>query len=150
MLENFDLKLTLELRQEIASQEKTIFEIVTMASLLEKEVRTLDDRKLVAGILWKRLENKVPLQVDATVAYITGKKTTKVSKEDTEIDSAYNTYKYLGLPLGPICNPGIESIVASLYPQDSNYWYYLSTPEGETIFSRTLQEHNIAKAKYLK
>ena len=82
--------------------------------------------------------------------YITGKKTIKVSKKETEIDSPYNTYKYLGLPLGPICNPGIESIKAALYPKDNDFWYYLSTPEGATIFSKTLREHNIAKAKYLK
>jgi len=105
---------------------------------------------LVSGILWKRLENNMPLQVDATISYITGKKTTKISKEETQIDSPYNTYKYLGLPLGPICNPGLESIKAALYPEISQYWYYLSTPEGETIFSKTLEEHNVAKAKYLK
>lgn len=150
MLDNFDEKLTQELRDEITNQGKTIFEIVTMASLLEKEVRTLEDKKIVAGVLWKRLKNNMPLQVDATVTYITGKKTTQVSIEETKIDSRYNTYKYRGLPLGPISNPGLESILASIYPESSDYWYYLSTLEGETIFSKTLQEHNIAKAKYLK
>jgi len=150
MLTNFDRKLTNELREEIRTQGKTIFEITTMASLIEKEVRGLDDKEMVSGILWKRLENKVPLQVDATITYITGKKTTQVSKEETEIDSPYNTYKYRELPLGPICNPSIESIKTAIYPKESDYWYYLSTPEGETIFSRTLEEHNIAKAQYLK
>jgi UPF0755 protein len=149
MLANFDKKLTKDLREEIVRQNKTIFEIVTMASLLEKEVRTAEDKKLVAGVLWKRLKNRIPLQVDAAVSYITGKKTVKITKEDTQIDSPYNTYKYLGLPLGPISNPGLESIKASIYPKESRYWYYLSTPEGQTIFSRTLEEHNIAKAKYL-
>ncbi len=150
MLDNFDKKLTKELRQEIKRQEKTIFEIVTIASLLEKEVRTLQDKKLVSGILWKRLKNDIPLQVDATITYITGKRSTKVSKEETQINSPFNTYKYKGLPLGPICNPGLESILAAVYPEDSEYWYYLSTPEGETIFSKTLEEHNIAKAQHLK
>ena len=70
--------------------------------------------------------------------------------EETEIDSPYNTYKYLGLPKGPICNPGLESILAALYPKDSSFWYYLSTPEGETKFSVTLREHNIKKAQYLR
>jgi UPF0755 protein len=125
-------------------------EIIIMASLLEKEVITLEDKQLVSGILWKRLRAGIPLQVDATITYITGKKTTKISKEDTQIDSPYNTYKYYGLPPGPICNPGLESIKAAINPKDSPYWYYLSTPEGKTIFSKTLQEHNIAKAKYLK
>jgi len=150
MLDNFDEKLTQELRDEITNQGKTIFEIVTMASLLEKEVRILEDKKIVAGVLWKRLKNNMPLQVDATIIYITGKKTTQVSIGETKIDSPYNTYKYRGLPLGPISNPGLESILASIYPESSGYWYYLSTLEGETIFSRNLEEHNIAKAKYLK
>jgi len=105
---------------------------------------------VVSGILWKRLKNNIPLQVDATISYITGKKTTEISIEETKIDSLYNTYKYKGLPLGPVCNPGLESIKAAIYPKNSEYWYYLSTPEGETIFSKTLEEHNIAKAKYLK
>jgi len=153
MLENFDKKLTPELREEISRQGKTIFEIVTMASMLEKEVKTSEDKKdkkLVSGILWKRLENGIPLQVDATITFITGKKTTGISIEDLQIDSPYNTYKYKGLPLGPICNPGLDSILAAISPEESNFWYYLSTPEGETIFNKTLEKHNIAKEKYLK
>lgn len=148
-LVNFDKKLNPELSEEIKRQEKTIFDIVIMASLIEKEVKTREEKELVSGILWKRLENNMPLQVDATLAYITNKKTTKISIEETQIDSPYNTYKYLGLPLGPICNPGLESLKAAIYPKNSEYWYYLSTPEGKTIFSKTLAEHNIAKAKYL-
>jgi len=150
ILKNFDQKLNPELREEIKKQDKTIFEIITMASLIEKEVKTLEDKKLVSGVLWKRLENGMPLQVDATISYITGKKNAKILIADTQIDSPYNTYKYRGLPLGPISNPGLDSIVAALYPQESSYWYYLSTPEGQTIFSRTLDEHNQARAKYLK
>jgi UPF0755 protein len=160
-LHNFDKKLTQELRQEIKSQNKKIFEIITMASMIEKEVKSLEDKRIVSGILWKRLENNMPLQVDATISYIlsdsekypqryfTGKKGV-ISIGETKIDSPYNTYKYRGLPLGPICNPGIESINAAIYPESSDFWYYLSTPEGETIFSKTLEEHNIAKEKYLK
>jgi len=148
-LQNFDKKLTQELRQEIVNQNKTIFEIITMASMIEKEVKTLEDKKIVSGILWKRLENDVLLQVDSTIPYVTGKKD-PVSIDETKIDSPYNTYKYGGLPLGPICNPGLESILAAIYPESSDYWYYLSTPDGKTIFSKTLEEHNIAKAKYLK
>jgi len=150
MLLNFDRKLSQDIRKEINRQGKTIFKTIIMASLIEKEVKSFEDKELVAGILWKRLDNGMPLQVDATIAYITGKKTTKVSKTDTQIDSPYNTYKYPDLPLGPISNPGLESILAAIYPKDNPFWYYLSTPEGETIFSKTLEEHNIAKAKYLK
>ena len=150
MLLNFNTKLNQELRGEIEKQRKTIFDIIVMASLLEKEVRGIEDKKIVSGILWKRLENYFPLQVDATIAYITSKKTTQISITETKTESPYNTYKYLGLPVGPICNPGIESIEAAIYPESNEYWYYLSTPEGENIFSKTLLDHNIAKAKYLK
>ncbi|XOB41677.1 MAG: endolytic transglycosylase MltG [Candidatus Nealsonbacteria bacterium] len=150
MRDNFEKKLTQDLREEIEKQGKTVREIVIMASLIEKEVKTKTDKKLVSGILWKRRNHNIPLQVDATINYITGKKTIKVSIEETKIDSPYNTYKYLGLPLGPICNPGLESIEAAIYPKSSHYWYYLSTSNGETYFSETLEDHNIKKAKYLK
>jgi UPF0755 protein len=150
MLDNFDKKLNPELRNEISGQGKKIFEIVIMASMLEKEVKSFEDKKLVSGILWKRLEQGIPLQVDATITFITGKKTTGISIEDLQIDSPFNTYKYKGLPFGPICNPGIDSILAAIYPQESDFWYYLSIPDGKTIFSKTLEEHNLAKAKYLK
>jgi len=151
MLDNFDKKLSQRLRNlGITKQGKTVFEIITMASLIEKEVKSLEDKKIVSGILWKRINAGIGLQVDATVTYITGKKSTRVSKQETEIDSLYNTYKYRGLPLGPISNPGLESIEAATYPQSSDHWYYLSAPDGETIFSKTLEEHNIAKAEHLK
>ncbi len=123
-------------------------DVVIMASLIEKEVRSREDKRMVSGILWKRLKIGIPLQVDATITYLTSKK--KVSNGDMKIDSPYNTYRYRGLPLGPIANPGLESIQAALDPQESPYLYYLSTPEGKTIFSRTLEEHNKAKAKYLQ
>jgi UPF0755 protein len=150
MIRNLDNKITVDMKDEIGKQGKSFFEIMVMASLIEKEVRVMEDKKIVSGILWKRMQIGMPLQVDATIAYITGKRTTRISTEETKIDSPYNTYKYRGLPIGPICNPGFESILASLYYEDSDYLYYLSTPEGETIFSKTLEEHNIAKFKYLK
>ena len=150
MLENFGKKLTPELREEITRQKKTIFEIVIMASLIEKEVATEGDRAIVSGILWRRLRIGMALQVDASVNYITDKKTPSVSKEDLLIDSPYNTYKYPGLPLGPISNPGLSAIRAAIYPKDSPYLYYLHAPDGQIIFSQTLEEHNEAKAKYLK
>lgn len=148
MLRNFAEK-TKHLKEKIKGQNKTIFEIIIMASMLEREAKTFEDKKMGSGILWKRLEIGMPLQVDATIAYVTKKRTSKISIKETKIDSPYNTYKYKGLPLGPICNPGIESILAAVEPQDSGYWYYLSNAEGETIFSKTLEEHNEAKAKYL-
>jgi len=149
-LANFDEKLTADLRAEIQRQKKTIFEIVTMASLLEKEVKTLEDKKVVAGILWKRSGAEMPLQVDATVLYSLGRKSGSVSIVDTKSCSPYNTYRFKGLPLGPISNPGLDSMVAAIYPISSSYWYYLSTPEGQTLFSVTFSEHVYKKTRYLK
>jgi UPF0755 protein len=147
MLSNFDQKLSPELRDEIASQKKSIFDVVTMASMIEKEVRTMDDKKIVSGILWKRIAIGMPLQLDATINYITEKSDASVLIKDTKIDSPYNTYKYRGMPKGPISNPGINSITAAIYPVQTKYWFYLS--DGTTHFSETLDQHNAAKAKYL-
>ena len=160
-LQNFDKKFSAEFREEIKKQKKSVFEIITIASLVENEVVSDEDRALVSGILWKRLEKKIPLQVDATLAYIKKQDSSyaaifkpqdghRFSKEDTKIDSPYNTYKYAGLPPGPISNPGLSAIKAAIYPQKSPYFYYLSTPDGKTIFSKTLEEHNKAKTKYFK
>lgn len=149
MLENFDRKVTADIRSEAARQKKSIFEIITMASLLEKEIPDKEERKIAAGVLWKRLEIGMPLQVDATLNYITGK-SGQPSAADLAISSPYNTYRQRGLPLGPIANPGLDAITAALYPKTSPYLYYLSDRSGKTIFSRTLEEHNIAKLKYLR
>ena len=149
MLDNFDKKTT-GFREEIEKQNKTLFEIITMASLIEKEVRVKEDKEIVSGIFWKRIALGKPLESCATIAYIKGIDQWRYSFEDTRIESPYNTYLNYGLPAGPICNPGLESIEAALYPQESEYWYHLSTPEGETIFSKTLEEHNYAKVKYLR
>jgi len=130
---------------------KNIFQLITMASLLEKEVKSEQEMRTVAGILWKRLEEGIPLQVDATINYITGKNTAAVSVSETKIESPYNTYINKGLPLGPICSPGLKSIRAVLSPAKTDYWYYLTAPgTGETIFSKTFEEHKQAKEKYLK
>lgn len=150
MLNNFDNRITPEMREEIASQEKTIFEIVTMASIIEKEVATEQDRQIVSGIFWRRLESHFPLQSCATIAYALGVDKWRYSINDTQVNSPYNTYKYAGLPAGPISNPGISAIDAAIYPKETGYLYFLSKPDGETVFSRTLKEHNLAIQKYLK
>jgi UPF0755 protein len=149
MLDNFDQKLTLQLREEIARQGKTIFDIITMASILEREVQTKEDKEIVSGIFWKRMKLQKPLESCATIAYIKGVDQWRYSFEDTRIESPFNTYLNYGLPLGPISNPGMDSILAAVYPESTEYLYYLSTPEGQTIFSKTFEEHSQAKAEYL-
>jgi len=149
MVDNFNRKLTFKLRKKIKEEKKTIPEIITMASLVEKEAKTSKDRKIIAGILWKRLEYNMPLQVDATINYLK-RGNGRIYKKDLDINSPYNTYKYLGLPPGPICNPGMESIMAAIYPEKSDYFYYLSGRDGKIYFSRTLKEHNLNWFKYLR
>lgn len=149
MLKNFDAKLMVELREAMAQQKKSIFDAVTLASIIEKEIPHSEERKIASGILWRRLELGMPLQADATVNYITGRRETP-SSSDLALNSLYNTYRYAGLPLGPIANPGLDAITAAIFPEKSEYLYYLSTPDGRTVFSRTLAEHNAAKAKYLQ
>lgn len=151
MLDNFDTKLTSEMREDIEEQGKTIYDIITIASIIEKEVREDSDKKIVSGILYKRLTIGMKLQIDSTINYITGNNDPSVTIKDTNIDSEYNTYKYYGLPIGPISNPGIESIKAAIYPTSSEYLFYLNRQDtGETIFSRTYLEHLDNKNKYLK
>ncbi len=151
MLKNFDDKLTDDIKNEIKKQDKSVFEIITMASIIEKEVRTMEDKKIISGILWKRLKNNtMRLQVDATILYAEDKVGLKIYTKDTQINSPYNTYRVDGLPLGPICSPGMDSILAAIYPTETKYWYYLSANDGTTIFSKTLEEHNTNKARYLK
>ena len=150
MLNNFDKKLTSKMREDIEKQDKIIFDIIIMASIIEREVRTEDDRPIVSGIFWNRFEAGRALQADSTVNYITGKKTPAVSLDDLQIDSAYNTYKYAGLTPGPISNPGIASIVAAIYPEDSEYWYFLTDKEGNVHYAEDFEKHVENKNKYLR
>lgn len=151
MLDNFNIKLNTNLREDIKNQKKTIFQIVTMASILEREVKTENDRKIVSGIFWKRIDDGRPLESCATIAYILGKDKWRYSFQDTREESPYNTYLNKGLPVAPISNPGIKSIEASIYPQKSGYNYFLNDSKtGKTIFSKTLDEHNQNKVKYLQ
>lgn len=150
MLDNFEKKITPALLTEITAQSKSLYEVLIMASIIEREVPNEEDRKIVSGILWQRLAAKMPLQVDASLRYVIGGRNPSLSQEELKIDSPYNTYKYRGLPPTPICSPGESATRAAIYPKKSDYWYYLSTKEGQTIFSKTLEEHNRAVEKYLK
>ena len=151
MLDNFQKKLTPAMIEEIKRQDKSVYEIITLASLIEKEVRTAEDMKIVSGIFWHRIKNRQGLESCATLAYILGVNKPQYSVADTKIDSPYNTYKYRGLPSGPIANPGLNAITAAIYPKETDYNYFLSDPAtGWTIFSKTLNKHNLNKAEYLK
>ncbi|HPT08254.1 MAG TPA: endolytic transglycosylase MltG [bacterium] len=151
MLDNFDNKLSSKMRDDIEAQGKTIYEIITMASIIEKEVQSENDMKIVSGIFWDRIKNGQALESCATLAYILGIDKAQYSYEDTRINSPYNTYINRGLPPGPIANPGLKAIEASIYPEYTDYNYFLSDPAtGKTIFSITYQEHLSNKNKYIK
>jgi UPF0755 protein len=149
MLDNFDQKLTEKMREDIQKSDYSIKEIIIMASIVEREVPNKDEQKMVAGIFYKRLEDKYLLQSCATINYILGTSKKQLSTEDTRIESPYNTYLNKGLPPGPISNPGISAIMAAIYPTETDYYYFLNNQEtGELIFSRTLEEHNRNKLKH--
>ena len=149
MLDNFDKKLDSKMRLDIEKQNRSIKDVIILASITEKEVSTFADRELVSGLFWNRIAIGQPLQSDATLSYILDDKIGQHTIEQTRIDSPYNTYRHKGLPPGPIANPGIEAIRATIYYKNSEYNYFLSDPKtGQTIFSKTFEEHVNNKNKY--
>jgi UPF0755 protein len=128
---------------------ETVHDLLTLASIVQKEVADEDEMKLVASVFENRLELGMALQSCATVNYITGKDDPAVSAEDLEIDSPYNSYMYSGLVPGPISNPGLAAIEAANDPAQSDYLYFLSTPNGETMYAKTFDEHVANKNKYM-
>jgi UPF0755 protein len=148
MRKNFDAKIT-PLTIEIKASGHSISDVVTMASLVEKEARTVENKRIVAGILWNRLKFGMPLQVDAVFGYIFNRDTYSPSFEDLKVDSPYNTYLHKGLPPGPIANPGLESIKAALYPANTKYFYYLTGKDNLMHYAVTYAEHLSNQQKYL-
>ncbi|MFH1298413.1 MAG: endolytic transglycosylase MltG [Patescibacteria group bacterium] len=146
--ESFIRRLLTNFQSKVQITTGSLEETIIVASIIEKEVRTEEDRALVSGIIWKRLDNGWALGMCSTINYITGE--TEITHEDIAIDSPYNTRKYAGLPPTPISNPGLASIEAAANPEYSEYWYFLTATEtGETIYSVTNEEHEVNKAKYL-
>jgi UPF0755 protein len=151
LLDNFNKKVNAQMRKDIFKQKKSLREIVIMASIIEKEVQTSEDMKIVAGIFWKRLANKQKLQSDAPLSYILEDKNDQHQRTDLKKDSPYNTYLYLGLPPGSICNPGLKAISATIYPKMSPYNYFLTaTVKGakKVIYAKTFSEHIANRKKY--
>lgn len=166
LTDNFDAKAAVLLAADKKNAERNLI----LASILEKEVPGEVDRKIVAGIILKRIAANMPIDIDATVCYAkllaehasssaattvtTGSMATNcpsLTSLDFKVKSPYNSYLYGGLPPGPIGNPGISAITAAMNPQSSPYWYYLSDPEtGKTVFAKTLDEQTNNKVKYLE
>jgi UPF0755 protein len=147
MLDNFGKKIK-PYESDISKSKFTLYEIVNLAAVVEREVAKADDRKLVASVFLNRLNINMALESCATIQYILDDNKKQFTYEETRTPSPYNTYINRGLPRGPIGNPSIESIAAVVRPVESSYLYFLSS-EGITYFSKTLDEHNVKKAKYL-
>ncbi len=147
---NLDEKITPEMLSEIKKQGKTFYEVLTMASIVEREAREYEDMRLVADIFWRRNGVNWALQSCATVNYVTGKNSPAVSAEDKQVDSLYNTYEYPGLPPGPIANPSLNAIMATIYSKSNSYWYFMSGQDGTMYYAVDLDGHNINVYKYLR
>lgn len=168
LTDNFKKKFSSDLEKAAQAGGLTTDQVVTMASIVEREAGQDDDRPLIAGILIKRWRNDWPLQADATIQYALGSLRCSwevknglgsegercdfwkpIKPGELETNSPYNTYQYRGLPPTPICNPGLASIKAVIYPKESDYWFYLSEPDGSIHYAETNAEHNQNKKRYL-
>ncbi|MBI2007560.1 MAG: endolytic transglycosylase MltG [Candidatus Blackburnbacteria bacterium] len=160
----FDVKVTDKMRDDAKAGGMTVEQVVALAAVIERETKTEEERPVVSGILRKRLEARMPLQVDATLQYLTGNKRCGTNPkqpplncswwqpptaEDKKLQSLLNTYTNRGLPPSPIANPGLSSLKAAIYPEDSPFWYYLHGKDGKIRYAKTLEEHNENIRKYL-
>lgn len=148
MLENFQKKVDVPLSKEISASGLKYYDLLKLASVVEREVAKPEDRKVVAGIFLSRLNEGMPLESCATIQYILKVNKTQFTYAETRTPSDYNTYIHPGLPAGPIGNPGLESVRAVIYPTITEFRFFLSA-DGTTYFSKTLEEHEAKKAKYL-
>lgn len=140
MAEALDDRLTADMKERAAEQGLSIYELITLASLVEREARYDEDRPIIAQVFLKRLAIDMPLQSDTTITYLIGAKE-DVTYSDTEIDSPYNTYQVYGLPPGPIACPGMDAIEAVLYPADTDFLYFVADRDGHNYYSTNYDDH---------
>lgn len=142
MLDTFERKVIEALEGDFDASTRSLGEIITMASIIETEVRTTEDRKKVSNIFWKRLDDDFLLQSDATLEYVLSTNAVQHNAEDLEADTLYNSYKHKGLPPGPVSNPSVDAIKAALAPESTPYYYFLSDPAtGKTYFAENYDTH---------
>ncbi|ATW23977.1 endolytic transglycosylase MltG [Candidatus Formimonas warabiya] len=150
MLKRFDQVFTPEWSKQAEKSKMTMQEVVTLASIIEREAKVPADRPVISSVFHNRLKQGMYLESCATVQYALGEVKEVLLYEDLKVDSPYNTYLHAGLPPGPIASPGEASLKAALYPAETNYYYFVAKQDGSHYFSKTLAEHNEAKRKYLK
>ena len=141
MLETFESKYNDKLQKRQKELNKSLYEVINLASIVEKEAVLDEDRPIIASVFYNRINIGMPLQSDATIQYIFKERKKSITYNDLKIDSPYNTYKVQGLPPTPIANPGIKSIEAVLYPANTEYLYFVATIEGGNNYSKTYEEH---------
>lgn len=141
MTNTFDQRLTPSMRRRAEEMGLSVHELVTLASLVEKEARYDEDRPIIAQVFLKRLKLDMPLQSDATLQYLMDAPKEDLSISDTKMESPYNTYQNRGLPPGPVANPGLESIQAVLHPADTDYLYFVADREGHNHYTDNYDEH---------
>ena len=149
MLSQFEKIYKSKIEAKMSELDLDLNEIVTLASMVEREAVVDKERSIMAGVLYNRLEIDMPLQIDATVQYALGERKERLLFKDLEIESPYNTYLYKGLPPGPISSPGENSIIATVNPSDVDYFFYVLKGDnsGEHTFTKTFNEHIEAKPK---
>ncbi|WP_285765437.1 endolytic transglycosylase MltG [Peribacillus sp. SI8-4] len=136
-------------KPQLEKDDYSVHEMLTFASLVEEEATAQVDRGKIASVFYNRIKEDMPLQTDPTVLYAKGSHKSRVYYKDLEVKSPYNTYKNKGLPPGPIANAGTTSIEAALKPEKTDFLYFLATPEGEVLYSKNLDDHNIKKAEHI-
>ena len=141
MKKEFDKKVTPEMYERAEELNMTMDQIITLASIVEKEAVKPEERATISAVFHNRINKKIRLQSCATVLYAMGVNKARLTVEDTFFDSPYNTYRHAGLPPGPICSPGIESIKAALYPANSSSLFFVSRGDGSHLFAESLDEH---------
>ena len=150
LVDQFRRELPSDAAARAKALHRTLPEIVTIASLIEREGKVDEDRPLIASVVYNRLRLGMPLELDASIEYAFPEHHNVITKRDLELDSPYNTYRHAGLPPTPIANPGKASLDAALRPATSDYLYYVAKPDGHSVFAKTLQEHNANVERYLK
>ncbi|MBE6912364.1 MAG: endolytic transglycosylase MltG [Oscillospiraceae bacterium] len=139
-LKNFDSKFNEDVKKRMEELKLDMHELITLASIIEREAKA-DDRANISSVFHNRLRDGMKLESCATIQYVLGERKTVLTIEDTKIESDYNTYKYEGLPPGPIANPGADAIEAALYPADTGYYFFALQEDGTHKFSKTYKEH---------
>jgi UPF0755 protein len=137
-----------ELLAQAQARDLSLHQLLTLASIIEKEAVEPGEMRLISAVFWNRIKRDMPLQADPTVQYAVGKERQRLTREDLQVDSPFNTYRRLGLPPAPIANPGRVAIQAAVKPASVNYLYFVAMDERRHQFSSTLAEHNAAVAKY--